>query len=65
MRYKVIKEYNKFYLCESEKGYKKCLDKYKYKPDENGYIVEENENDYHDSIPKEKWLKIKEKRTSI
>ena len=25
MKYKVIKEYNRFYLCESKKGYLECF----------------------------------------
>ena len=31
MKYKVLKEYPNYYLCESEFGYKECFDK-RYKP---------------------------------
>ena len=39
MKYKVIEEYSQFYLAIHPKGYKECFPKYKYKPDENGYIT--------------------------
>lgn len=65
MKYKVVEEYDRFYLGESKKGYKKCFEKYKYHPDENGYITEESENDYHESIPKEKLRKMKTGNKSL
>lgn len=38
-KFKIIKEYDNFYLCENEKfGYKECFNKAEYKP-ENGYII--------------------------
>lgn len=39
LKYKVIKEYDKFYLTENMKGFKECFDKVLYKPDKNGYIT--------------------------
>lgn len=44
MKYKVIEEYSKFYLAVHPKGYKECFPKYKYKPDENGYITKKESN---------------------
>lgn len=38
MKYKVIKEYQRFYLCRSEKGWLECFSKSNYKVDANGYI---------------------------
>ncbi len=38
MKYKVIKEYKRFYLAESPNGYKECFMKYEYKKDNDGYI---------------------------
>ncbi len=38
MKYKVIKEYKRFYLCKSEKGYLECFTKNNYKVDIDGYI---------------------------
>jgi len=39
MKYKVIKEYENYYLTESERGHKECFDKIFHKPDTNGYIT--------------------------
>lgn len=44
MKFKVIKEYNYFYLGISEKGYKETFSKREYKPDEDGFIVKRPEN---------------------
>lgn len=44
MKYKVIKEYKKYYLCESENGYKVCFDKFNYKPKNGIIIVKETED---------------------
>ncbi len=38
MKYKVIKEYQRFYLCRSEKGWLECFSKSNYKVDANGYV---------------------------
>lgn len=46
MKYKVIKEYSRFYLAESENGYKETFEKWKYIPDSEGYIYKENEDNY-------------------
>lgn len=39
MKYKILEEFERFYLCESEKGYKECFLKNdvvkKYKKDSN------------------------------
>ncbi len=46
MKYKVIKEYERFYLCESERGHKECFFKNEHKPDEKGFIfIKKVEND--------------------
>ena len=38
-KYKVIQEYNRYYLAEHEKfGYKECFDKSEYETDDNNYI---------------------------
>lgn len=41
MKYRVIKEYDRFYLAIHPNGYKECFQKYKYKPDKDGYIIKE------------------------
>lgn len=39
-KFKVIKEYPNYYLCEHEKfGYKECFSKVEYRPNEDGYII--------------------------
>lgn len=38
-KYKIVKEYDRFYLCEHPKGYKECFNKREYKPTEDGYIM--------------------------
>lgn len=44
MKYKIIEEYDRFYLTEHPNGYKECFDKYTYRPTEDGYIVKKKEN---------------------
>lgn len=46
MKYKVIKEYNRFYLCESKNGYLECFNKYNYKIDAEGYVYK-----FRDELP--------------
>ncbi|MBE6152684.1 MAG: hypothetical protein E7166_00455 [Firmicutes bacterium] len=46
MKYKVIEEYDRFYLTVHPKGYKENFPKYKYQPDENGYITVKSETNY-------------------
>lgn len=60
MKFKVIKEYSRFYLAESKKGYKETFEKYKYKPDENGYIYKESEDNYKggEGLPSDKVNRI-------
>lgn len=43
-KYKIIKEYDRFYLCEHPKGYRECFSKYEYKPTVDGYIVKRKSN---------------------
>lgn len=43
MKYKIIKEYKEFYLCEHPNGYKECFDKIKYRPTEDGFIIKHHE----------------------
>lgn len=43
MKYKVIKEYERYYLTQDEKGCKECFDKIFHKPDKNGYIVKKED----------------------
>lgn len=43
-QFKIIKEYDRFYLCEHPKGYKECFNKSEYKPTEDGYIEKEESN---------------------
>lgn len=37
-KYKVIDEYEHFYLCISKNGYRECFNKILYKPDSEGFI---------------------------
>lgn len=50
MKYKVLEEYDRFYLGVSERGYKECFDKRKYKPDQDGYIEKNIDNNYADGV---------------
>lgn len=43
---RIVKEYDKFYLCEHSKGYKECFNKRDYKATNDGYIVKRKENNY-------------------
>lgn len=45
-KFKVIGEYEHFYLGESEKGYKECFSKFDNKIDSEGYITKRRENNY-------------------
>ena len=46
MKFKVIKEFDRFYLAESQSGWKETFLKYEYKPDEDGYITKRREYNY-------------------
>ncbi len=46
MKYKVLKEFERFYLAESPSGWKETFLKYEYKPDEDGYIEKRREYNY-------------------
>lgn len=46
MKFKVIKEFDRFYLAESPSGWKETFFKYEYKPDEDGYITQRKEYNY-------------------
>lgn len=37
-KFKILKEYRRFYLAVDENGFKECFSKALYKP-ENGYII--------------------------
>lgn len=39
MKYRVIKEYKRFYLAVHPLGYQECFLKSEYTPDEQGYIT--------------------------
>ena len=54
MKYKVIEEYSQFYLAIHPKGYKECFLKYKYKPDESGYITKKSDYSNEQSLSKDK-----------
>ena len=43
-KYKIIKEYDRFYLTEHPVGYKVCFDRYTHKPTLDGYIIEKESN---------------------
>ena len=47
MKFKVIKEFDRFYLAESPSGWKETFYKYEYKPDKEGYITKKREYNYH------------------
>lgn len=44
MKYKVIKEYERFYLAVSPSGWKETFNKPLYKPDSEGYITKKRES---------------------
>lgn len=46
IEYKILKEFDKFYLCEHPKGYKTCFRKDEHNPTEDGCIVVKDENTY-------------------
>jgi hypothetical protein len=58
-KFKVIEEYEKFYLAINEKGFRECFLKKEYTP-ENGVITKRREYNYHGgtALPKEKVNKI-------
>lgn len=39
IKYKIIKEYDTYYLCERPKGYKECFNKTDYKKTEDECII--------------------------
>lgn len=49
-RFKILAEYNYYYLTISDNGYKECFNKYQYKPTNDGYILKK-EYDYKGGIP--------------
>lgn len=56
MNFKIIAEYDRYYLAVSPNGYKECFNKTTYKPTEDGYIIKKKENNYTGSValPSEK-----------
>lgn len=70
-KYKVIQEYNRYYLAEHEKfGYKECFDKSEFEADENNYIrhkkhsynpreldIEKVKHNWHSFISKKEGVK--------
>ncbi len=50
MKYKVLQEYDRYYLGENEKGFKECFLKSEYKPTEEGYIIKKTVNDQLEEI---------------
>ncbi len=54
MKFKVIKEFSRFYLAESKNGYKETFEKNLYKPDSKGYIYKKDEENYKEAIVNKK-----------
>lgn len=54
LKYKVIAEYDRYYLTKSEKGWKECFLKEEYKPDKDGYITKKLD------LRTEEYFRIKE-----
>lgn len=46
MKYKVVEEYDRFYLAISPSGWKETFNKSEYKPNSDGYIIKKRENNY-------------------
>lgn len=44
MKYKVVEEYDRFYLAVSPSGWKETFNKSEYRPDSEGYITKKREN---------------------
>lgn len=38
-RYKLLKEYDRYYLCESSTGYKVCFSKFGHRVTDDGYVI--------------------------
>lgn len=52
MKFKIIEEYEKFYLAQAPNKYYECFLKVDYKPDEEGYINKKlNDFEGHDIDP--------------
>lgn len=52
MKFRIIKEYDKFYLAQAPNEYYECFLKVDYKPDENGFIIKKvNDFEGHDIEP--------------
>ena len=61
-KYKVIKEFDRFYLAESPSGWKETFHKAEYKPDKDGYITKGKEYKWNPNPqpnPKSSWRKKK------
>ncbi len=41
-KFKIIKQYDRYYLCIHPAGYKECFSKYEYRPTEDGYIIKKH-----------------------
>lgn len=50
MKFKVLKEFDRFYLAESPSGWKETFHKFDYKPDKDGYITKRREKNYEGNI---------------
>lgn len=54
-KYKVIKEYDRFYLAEDSKGFKECFSKVENVVDSDGYItIQESNYQGNYGLPPEK-----------
>lgn len=45
IEYKVLKEYDRYYLCEHPKGYKTCFRKNEYSPTKDGSIFVKDDSE--------------------
>lgn len=43
MKFKVVNEYKRFYLCRSPNGYLECFNKLDYRPNDDGMIIVKDE----------------------
>lgn len=43
MKFKIIQEYDRFYLAVNDKGFRECFNKAEYYPTEDGYIIKRSD----------------------
>lgn len=46
-KYKIIAEYDRYYLAVHPNGWKECFNKKEFKPTKDGYIIKCKEKDFN------------------